>query len=103
MGFFDSVRHVGKGALKVVGKIGGVVKKVGHFALQNHQAITGLAHAAALASGHQGAIDATGAAVGLSTLATQANNALSGHIANMRQAHAAPPRVATGYPVGKAG
>lgn len=94
---------IGRVAKKVVGHIIPALKKVGHFALQNHQAITGLAHAAAIASGHQGAIDATGAAVGLSTLATQANNALSGHIANMRQAHAAPPRVATGYPVGKAG
>ena len=101
MGFFDSVRHVGKGALKVVGRVAGTVKKIGHFALQNHQAITGLAHAAALASGHQGAIDATGAAVGLSTLATQANNALSGHIANMRAQHAQNRGTVTGYPVGK--
>ena len=101
MGFFDTIRHVGKGALKVVGRVAGTVKKIGHFALQHHATIAPLAHAAAVASGSKTAQEFTGAALGVSNLATAAENALSGHIANMRQAHAAPPRPAIGIPVGK--
>lgn len=94
MGWFNTAKVVSR---KAISKVGHAVKHIGHFVAQHHREITGLAHAAAIASGNKKLQDVTGAAVGVSQLASAAENALSGRIAAMRAQHASPT---VGVPVG---